>query len=193
MEEVAWMRKRRRVKGRRSEEEAPVPFEENSRGFTGCPDVYDSHDVFLYFTSGRGFPSSGFQTTNVLSLALFFFFSFFPLVRSSFLSLRVVPVAKVRRVSRGTRGALVRTSAICRVDISLYRSISGSRRMRERRPRIYSVRSLFLFLALSPSFSLSSLYRRWFILLHFLKNFLKMLLTFSLFFFFFFYSETGST
>lgn len=72
------MRKRRRVKGRRSEEEAPVPFEENSRGFTGCPDVYDSHDVFLYFTSGRGFPSGGFQTTNVLSLALFFFFSFFP-------------------------------------------------------------------------------------------------------------------
>lgn len=63
--------------------------------------------------------------------------------------------------------------------------------MRERRPRIYSVRSLFL--ALSPSFSLSSLYRRWFILLHFLKNFLKMFLTFSLFFFFFFYSETGST
>lgn len=56
---------------------AAVPFEENSRGFTGCPDVYDSHDVFLYFTSGRGFPSSGFQTTNVLSLALFFS-SFFP-------------------------------------------------------------------------------------------------------------------
>lgn len=77
------------------------PSKKIAAALQGVPTVYDSHDVFLYFTSGlRGFPSSGFQTTNVLSLALFFssFFlsSFF---RSSFLSLRVVPVAKVRRVS----------------------------------------------------------------------------------------------
>lgn len=62
-----------------------------------------------------------------------------------------------------------------------------------------SVARVFIAYALSFSFSLSlllslsSLYRRWFILLHFLKNFLKMFLTFSLFFVFFFYSETGST
>lgn len=65
--------------------------------------------------------------------------------------------------------------------------------MRERR-RVFIAYALSFSFSLSLLRSLSSLYRRWFILLHFFKNFLKMLLTFSLFFFFFFYySETGST
>jgi len=36
----------------RTEEREPGPLEENSRGFTRCPDVYDFRDLFLYFTSG---------------------------------------------------------------------------------------------------------------------------------------------
>lgn len=153
VEEVAWMRKRRRVKGATERRRgALVPFEENSRGFTGCPRRLRLPRCFSLFYFRPRLSEQRFSNYK-RSISHSFFSFFFSLVRSSFLSLRVVLAAKVRRVSRGTR-ALVRTSAICRMDISLYRSISGSRRMRERRRRIYSLRSLFLFLALSFFLSL---------------------------------------